>query len=346
MTTRSFSAVSRGACGLVVAACALAGCSLNGVQSALDPAGPQARRLEGLWWLAFWLATAAWALTVLALLYAAFHRNRRAPRRELELDEPRERRSLRAVVVATGATVAVLLAFLVADLVTSRSLAALQAEPALSVRVTGFQWWWKVEYPDSAAHRTVVTANELHIPVGRPVRIETRTGDVIHSFWVPALHGKRDLVPGLRNHLWIRADTAGVYRGECAEFCGHQHAKMALLVIAHPQAEFDRWYAGQLAPAAPPADSVARAGLRVFETRSCAMCHQVRGTRAAGQFGPDLTHLATRRTIAAGTLPNTRGWLGGWIMDPQAHKPGTRMPANDLTAQELRALLAYLEGLR
>jgi cytochrome c oxidase subunit 2 len=333
--------------GLVAGALAgaLGGCSLNRTQSALDPAGPQAARLEGLWWLAFWVATAAWALTILALVYATLHRRRPAAATIVTVTPARERRMLVAVAVATGLTVAVLFAFLVADLLTSRSIASLQQRPAMHVKVTGHQWWWRVEYVDTAVSRTVVTANELHIPVGRPVRLELQTADVIHSFWVPALHGKRDLVPGLKNQLWLQADRPGVYRGECAEFCGHQHAKMGLVVVAESDAEFRAWYAGQLAEAAPPSDSIRALGLATFEAKACAMCHQIRGTGAAGQVGPDLTHLASRRTLAAASLPNTRGHLAGWIVDPQRQKPGTRMPPNSLTATELHALLAYLEGL-
>ena len=327
-------------------------------QSALDAAGPQAARIEGLWWLAFWIATAVWVLTIGALLYAAFHRRHPAP-----LDAPRdavpgmpatvvatpperERRLLPWVAGATGLTVGILFAFLVADLLTSRAIGAQQQKPAMVVKVTGYQWWWRVEYVDTNPSRTVVTANELHIPVGRPVQVQLESGDVIHSFWVPALHGKRDLVPGLKNKLYLQADRAGVYRGECAEFCGHQHAKMAFVVVAEPEEQFAQWYEGQLKEASPPTDTVRKAGLAVFEGKACALCHQVRGTKTGGQVGPDLTHLASRRTIAAGSLPNTRGHLGGWIIDPQSLKPGTRMPPNNLTASELHALLAYLEGLQ
>jgi cytochrome c oxidase subunit 2 len=337
-----------------VAAAALAvlgGCTLNRQQNALEPGGPQAAQLEGLWWFAFWVSAAVWVLTVAALLYASFHRRRTpdatVPDATIPDPEPAtERRSLRWVVGATGATVAILLAFLVVDLLTGRSLAAIERREALTVRVTGYQWWWRVEYRDTVPSRVVVTANELHVPVGRPVMIEAASGDVIHSFWVPSLHGKRDLVPGLKNRLWIQADRPGIYRGECAEFCGHQHAKMAFVVVAEPQERFDAWYANQLRDAAAPTDSLRARGLEILQSRSCAMCHQIRGTLAGGQVAPDLTHLASRRTLAAGSLPNTRGHLAGWIVNPQRIKPGTRMPANNLEPDELRALLAYLEGLR
>jgi cytochrome c oxidase subunit II len=337
---------------------ALAGCRFHPAQSALDAAGPQAARIEGLWWLAFWIATAVWVVTIGALLYAAVHRRHPAPLAAprddvtgvpatyLVTPPERERRLLPWVAGATGLTVGILFAFLVADLLASRAIGEQQQKPAMLVKVTGYQWWWRVEYVDTNPSRTVVTANELHIPVGRPVQIELVSGDVIHSFWVPALHGKRDLVPGLKNKLYLQADRPGIYRGECAEFCGHQHAKMAFLVIAEAPGQFASWYEGQLREASPPTDSVRAKGLATFEGKSCAMCHQIRGTRTGGQVGPDLTHLASRRTIAAGSLPNTRGHLGGWIIDPQSLKPGTRMPPNNLTSSELNSLLAYLEGLQ
>ncbi|MGZ8375660.1 MAG: cytochrome c oxidase subunit II [Gemmatirosa sp.] len=344
---------SRRAAGAIVAGAlaVLGGCTLNRQQSALEPGGPQAAHLERLWWFAFWVSVAVWVLTIAALLFATFHRRRARgpldPGATIPDPEPAtERRSLRWVVGATGGTVAILLAFLVVDLLTGRALAAIERREALTVRVTGYQWWWRVEYRDTVPSRVVVTANELHVPVGRPVMIEAMSGDVIHSFWVPSLHGKRDLVPGLKNRLWIQADRPGIYRGECAEFCGHQHAKMAFVVVAESQERFDAWYASQLRDATPPTDALRAQGLAVFESRACAMCHQIRGTRAGGQVAPDLTHLASRRTLAAGTLPNTRGHLAGWIVDPQSIKPGTRMPANNLEPGELRALLAYLEGLR
>ena len=324
----------------------LAGCTLNRQQSALEPAGPQAAQLEGLWWFAFWISVVAYVLTIAALLYASFHKRREHEPPVLQPTLSSERRPVRWIVAATGATMALLLAFLVVDLLTGRSLAAIERPRAMIVRVTGYQWWWRVEYRDTVPSRVVVTANELHIPVGRPVMIEAVSGDVIHSFWVPSLHGKRDLVPGLKNTLWIQADRSGIYRGECAEFCGHQHAKMAFVVVAESQAQFDRWYAGQLQEAAAPTDSLRAQGLEVFQSRSCAMCHQIRGTLAGGQVAPDLTHIGSRRTLAAGALPNTRGHLGGWIVDPQSIKPGTRMPANNLEPGELHALLAYLEGLK
>jgi cytochrome c oxidase subunit 2 len=203
-----------------------------------------------------------------------------------------------------------------------------------------------VRYEDPQASRSLTTANEIRIPVGRPVRLKLSSRDVIHSFWVPNLHGKKDLVPGHQTLTWFQADTPGVYRGQCAEFCGQQHAKMGMLVIAEPPERFAAWYERQLLPAAEPADSVAAAGQRLFLAKGCVLCHAVRGTPAGSRLGPDLTHLASRLTIAAGTLPNTRGHLAGWVVDPQRLKPGVRMPPNQLAPAELHALLGYLESLR
>jgi cytochrome c oxidase subunit II len=219
-------------------------------------------------------------------------------------------------------------------------------DPDLSVRVTALRWWWKVEYEHPEPQQRVTTANEIHIPVGRSVRLMLDSHDVIHSFWIPGLEMKKDMFPGRDNELWLVADSAGVYRGQCAEFCGIQHANMAFIVVAQEPAEFDAWYASQLEEAKPPETALAQQGERVFLQGACAMCHAVKGTQALATVGPDLTHLASRRTLAAGTLVNNRGNLGGWIMNPQSIKPGSHMPNMDLEAGELLALLAYLEQLR
>jgi cytochrome c oxidase subunit 2 len=177
--------------------------------------------------------------------------------------------------------------------------------------------------------------------------VYAKSTDVIHSFWVPNLHGKKDMIPGYTNDTWIQADSAGVYRGQCGEYCGYQHAHMALIVTAEPEAAFERWYANQLAPAAPPSDSSVKRGHDVFVSNSCMMCHAISGEPLAGSnVGPDLTHFASRPTIAAGTLPNTRGHLAGWIVDPQRIKPGAQMPPNSLSPADLNALLDYLRSLK
>jgi cytochrome c oxidase subunit 2 len=239
----------------------------------------------------------------------------------------------------------ILVAVFVFTVLTQAAVAAPAAPPGVTVRVTGHQWWWEVQYLDSSPDRTATTANEIHIPVGRPVRLEIVAGDVIHSFWVPELAGKTDLIPGQTNVTWLQADQPGVYRGQCAEYCGMQHSKMAMSVVAEPPAAFDRWLQRQRQPAAPPTDADRAAGEAVFAGSACALCHTIRGTPARGRLGPDLTHLAGRRTIAAGTLPNTRGYLAGWIADPQALKPGNVMPAVPLKPTELQVLITYLQSL-
>jgi cytochrome c oxidase subunit 2 len=211
----------------------------------------------------------------------------------------------------------------------------------LTIDVTGHQWWWEVRYASTNA----VTANELHIPVGTPVRVRLRTADVIHSFWVPRLNRKVDTIPGKDNELVLEARKAGVYRGQCAEFCGLQHANMAFFVFADPPARFRAWLRGMAAPAAEPSTGAPRRGLELFLGHGCGGCHTIRGTDADGELGPDLTHLATRTTLAAGTIPNNTGFLGGWVLDPQHVKPGNKMPGFALGGSQLEDLLAYLESL-
>jgi cytochrome c oxidase subunit II len=208
--------------------------------------------------------------------------------------------------------------------------------------ITGYQWWWHVEYPASG----VVTANEIHIPVGRRLLARIEGGDVIHDFWVPQLGPKRDMVPGHSNHIWIEADTAGAYLGACAEYCGNQHAWMRLRVIAQPQAEFDAWQQQQRQAAAAPGGGDAAQGALIFQQRTCANCHAIAGTPAAARAGPDLSHFAGRQTLGAGVLDNTPENLLKWLTDPQAIKPGNHMPSLRMAEAELRALVAYLETLQ
>jgi cytochrome c oxidase subunit 2 len=212
---------------------------------------------------------------------------------------------------------------------------------ATDIEVIGWMWWWEVRYPRLG----IVSANEVHIPVGRPVRLTVSTADVIHSFWVPRLHGKLDLVPGRANTLRLDATEPGVYRGQCAEYCGLQHTRMGITVVAHDADSYATWTANEQAPAATPVDSLAARGAGVFEV-ACAACHTVRGTLATGARGPDLTHLASRRAIGAGTLPNTREHLMAWVADAQRVKPGNAMPTMHLRDDDLRAVVAYLETLR
>jgi cytochrome c oxidase subunit II len=321
----------------------LASTVVQQAHSTPHPASPQMRLVDRLGDSMFVTAALIFVLVVVALLWAAFRR--RDPVAE-PVDDVRQGRSMRSgVLLATGGTIAILFVFLIYDVSVGRILTRNPGKEALQIRVTGHQWWWEVQYRDSSPQNWVTTANEIHIPVGRPVALELRSADVIHSFWPPNLSPKRDQIPGNENSLWFQADSAGIYRGECAEFCGHQHAKMAFLIIAEPRGEFASWLARQRDTAATPTDPLAQRGKEVFLGSSCVMCHAISGTPAGSRIGPDLTHLASRRTIAAGTLPNTRGNLAGWILDPQAIKPGVKMPPNQLSSADLEALLAYLETL-
>ncbi len=310
-----------------------------GRHSALEPAGPQAGRIDAFWHF-LWIASALVLLAVVVALLAAAFRRRHAG-----VPEHASAATRTAVTGAVGLTVVILLVFLGINFGTGRAL-TIPPDDALLVRVTGKQWWWEITYPGNPPSHQVTTANELHVPVGVPVVVELASSDVIHSFWPPNLVGKRDLIPGETASIWFQADSAGTYRAQCAEYCGHQHAKMAMLVVAQPRDSFDGWLARQRDSARTPADSTAARGQEVFLAASCVMCHSIRGTPAGSRIGPDLTHFASRRTIAAGTLPNTRGNLAGWILDPQRIKPGSRMPPNQLAPDDLHALLAYLETLR
>ncbi len=217
---------------------------------------------------------------------------------------------------------------------------------SITVEVVGRQYWWEVHYYDGAGRYLFETANEIHIPTGPTVRVRLRSADVNHSFWIPRLAGKLDMIPGRTNEFSIQADSSGTYRGQCAEYCGLQHARMSMLVIAEPSDQFEAWLAAESTDAVAPPDELAAGGREVFLTTACAACHAVRGTPAQGDLGPDLTHVASRRTLAALTIPNTRGHMGGWLVDPQSIKPGAKMPAVPMDAVQFQALLHYMTTLR
>ena len=327
---------------LVIATVGLLACQQNG-QSALHHGGPAAERIGALWWIMFAGAAAVFLLVMVILFRAFTHRGFRAEPRTASDDRGATKWVLAGGVALPAVVLAPLFVF---SLYTFAGLTPPTGDGPIDVVITGKQWWWDVEYAGKRPQDRLRTANEVHIPVGRPVRIQLRSSDVIHSFWVPALQGKMDLVPGKVNTTWIQADSAGQYRGECAEYCGLQHTRMQFRVVAHPEPEFAGWLEEHRRPAAPPADSIGRAGQAVFLASGCAFCHTVRGTPARGTAGPDLTHLASRLTLAAGTLPNTKGHLAGWLGNPQAIKPGNKMPQIPLTPEELQALLSYLGTLR
>jgi cytochrome c oxidase subunit 2 len=314
-------------------------------QSVLASAGPLAARTERLWWFSFLVASCVYVITM-GFLAWSFARARRRARVREPIDDGSELRMTRAVSYGSGATVVILLLFLGFDLSVGRTLSPVPKKHPLTIEVAGHQWWWEATYADTSAHGRFTTANEVHIPVGEPVLFLLEARDVIHSIWVPNLAGKKDLVPGYTTSFWFQADTAGVYRGQCAEFCGTQHAKMAMFIVAEPRATFDAWVASQREPAKSPSDESAHRGQEVFLTASCAMCHSIEGTPAGSRVGPDLTHLASRSTIAAGTLPNTRSALAGWVLDAQSIKPGVKMPPNAIAPRDLDALLTYLQSLK
>jgi cytochrome c oxidase subunit II len=318
-----------------------------GSQDAFTAAGPQAGHILDLWRLTLSICSIVFAAVLIAFLYAIRHapRARESVPADVSTLHRDERGPRRSVLAATVVSTILLLVLIVASVLTDRAIAALALRDALHIELTAHQWWWEARYDDPQPSRLFSTANELHIPVGRPVILTLRSDDVIHSFWVPNLAGKRDLIPGRSTTLPLRADQAGVYRGQCAEFCGFQHAHMGLVLVAHPAEDFDAWYKSQLAPASQPSGKEAQAGQGAFLSSSCSLCHTIRGTPAGGKVGPDLTHVASRRGVAAHTLPMTRGALAAWIADPQAVKPGAHMPRTELTPDQLNGILAYLEQL-
>jgi cytochrome c oxidase subunit 2 len=291
-----------------------------------------------------WVCVAVF-LVVLAAVAVAVVRGMRRPSRA-NASAPSETTLSRSVAASVGLTVVILIGLLVASISTGRAVGSLPNSNAVSVSIIGHQWWWEIQYEDVVPSRRVVTANELHIPTNRPIVLNVTSRDVIHSFWVPNLQGKRDLIPGYTTAIWLQANRPGRFRGQCAEFCGMQHAHMALEVIAESDQDFQGWLDGMRQPARDPPDSISRAGRNVFMQARCAGCHTVRGTDAAGQAAPDLTHIAARSTLGAGTLTNTPEHLATWIQDPQRSKPGNQMPPNPLPPDDIQALIAYLESLR
>jgi cytochrome c oxidase subunit II len=299
----------------------------------------------------FWLTAAIFIVVMVLTLWTLTRGQRGLEQESLEVrhlpSERTERKMTRVVAAATIATVLILFFLLIASIGTGKAVSQLgNKNNGMTIEITGNQWWWHVRYQNSDASQILVTANEIHIPVGRPVLIRGRSNDVIHSFWIPNLHGKRDLIPSHITTEWIQADRPGVYRGQCAEFCGLQHAHMILYVIAEPEHEFKAWMKQQLQPSVAPADPVKQRGQQVFLNYACVYCHQIRGTTAAGQNGPDLTHFGSRRGIAANTLRNNLGNLAGWIVDPQSSKPGNHMATIAVQPEDLQPLIEYLESLK
>lgn len=309
-------------------------------QSVLNPASPQAAGVSLLWWIML-LGAVIIFVAVMGLLFYGLWQARGARGSRLSWIASRN------LVLAAGVAIPllVLISLVGGSLLLSEAEASGPPDGALTIRVTGWRWWWEIQYLDEEGEVLATTANEMHVPVGRPLALRLVSGDVIHSFWVPELSGKTDLVPGHVNTSWFEVERPGVFRGQCAEFCGTQHALMAFLVFAEPEPEFEAWLARQAQPAEAPEGEQERRGREVFQSSTCLSCHNIRGVSEVGVLGPDLTHFGSRESLAAVTRPNTIGHLGGWIADPQGIKPGNLMPATALDSEELTALIAYLRGL-
>jgi cytochrome c oxidase subunit II len=321
-------------------------CACSGPQDYMQGANPAAREIASFgWWalLSFSVAAAiVWAILVrIALRYDDSNFATHAP-----AEEARGRPWI--LIGGLGIPGVVFLAFFVMMFGPMKaSPAHQQANQPADIRVVGRQWWFEAEYRGERPDLAVRVPTELHIPVGKPIDIELETRDVIHSFWIPKLHGKVDLVPGRINRVRLMADEPGVYRGECAEFCGVQHAHMRIEIVAEQPAFFEAWLDMQRASAEEPRDERIARGREVFLSAACALCHTIRGTEARGLLGPDLTHVGGRARIAGGSFENTTANLAAWIVDAQSMKPGAQMPSmRQLSGPELRALVAYLQSLR
>ena len=303
---------------------------------ALDPEGPRAETIADLWWLLLGIGTAVFVLVAALLAWALVRR-------------PRAQGSDRASPHVSRWLIGggVVLPLVVLVVVFGATVRAMREDPStappgsLVIDVVGHRWWWEVRYPEEG----VTTANELHLPVGRPVALRLTSADVIHSFWVPALAGKLDLLPDGTNTLVLQADEPGEHDSLCAEFCGLQHADHGLVVVAEPEAEFEAWVEARRSPAVEATSAAARRGFDVFTSTGCASCHAIAGTTAVATAGPDLTHLASRQSLGAGAVANTREDLAAWVTDPHTIKNGVEMPATALTPEELDDVLAYLESL-
>jgi cytochrome c oxidase subunit II len=313
----------------------------------LAPAGPQASGIQSVFWIVFWICL----VVFIAVNLFAWWGSRRPvftepDARGVIANEDGDRKAAWGVGIAVGITTLTLFTVLVVSLRAGRLVQETHTHNPITINVTGHQWWWEVTYLDSEPDLQITTANEIHVPVHERIAIVTKSADVIHSFWAPNITGKRDLIPGYASSLAFEIDKPGVYRGQCAEFCGAQHAHMAFLIVAETPGEFEAWKENQLREAAEPADASTSHGRSVFLANACVMCHTIRGTDAASHVGPDLTHIASRREIAAGSLPNVPGALAGWILDPQSIKPGNHMAVNVLDGNDLNDLVTYLGSLK
>lgn len=324
---------------MAVLALALAACAQDAPYDSLDPAGPVAAQQKSLFMVVFWIAVGVFVLVEGALVFALF-RFRQRRKDELPVQT---HGNTRLEVIWTIIPALILAGVAVPTVGTIFQLAAAPPPGSLQVTVTGHQWWWEIEYEESG----VVTANELHIPVGEPVLLSLESDDVLHSFSVPRLAGKQDLVPGRTETLTIEADGPGVYAGECAEYCGLSHANMRFIVVAQTAEDFDAWLDGQARPAATPSEgSDAAEGLQAFQSGGCLACHAIQGVEGAEQeIGPNLTHFGSRRVFAGGILENTPQNVARWLDRPGDVKTGAKMRDYGLTDEQIDDLVTYLRGL-
>jgi cytochrome c oxidase subunit 2 len=326
----------------------LGACTYQHYQSDFGGGGVEDRQFLILFWI-FAGVCAFMYLLVLGFLFLGIARQRRAAEANV-VETGRHHESnplMRSTLIAWTALIGIGLAALaIASFFADRSMAQAATNPKLSVTLTGNQWWWDIVYNSGDASKTMRTANELHLPVGVPTRIFLNSSDVIHSFWVPSLAGKQDLIPGRANDITLVPKKAGIYRGPCAEFCGLQHAHMALVVVVQSYPDFVKWWDHQLQPAPKPTTPLTMAGYNYVTSGPCSACHNIGGTPASGTTAPDLTHLASRKSLAAGTLAMSEGNLYGWVEDPQSVKPGVKMPTIGLEPDQLHAVVAYLETLK
>jgi cytochrome c oxidase subunit 2 len=326
----------------------LGGCS--GDLAALDPAGPAAAEIKRLTLIFVGTSVAVYVVTLI-VFFLAVRRSTVAARTDpqgVTTTLGPERGKVMLVAAAVALTVVILSVLVGVSTWTDRRLIAIGGKPSAEIDITARRWWWEIRYNATPPSEGFVTANELHIPAGEPVQITLNSADVIHSFWVPNVTGKRDVIPGRTEQITLRADRIGTWTGRCAEFCGLQHARTNFIVIVEPRAEYDRWRKAQAQPARTPTTPEEIHGQQVFAKSSCGLCHAIRGS-GVGSYSataPDLTHLKSRSKIAAGTLPNTKGYLAGWVADAPSQKPGVLMPVNLLPPNDFQALLAYLESLQ
>lgn len=310
-------------------------------RSTLDAKGPVSSAISRLSWVLFVIAALVFVVVVVLLITGVVKRPQsRADRLGVYHSHSSEQRIIALGGIAIPAVILIaIFAYSLRDMIT---LAKPDHAAAMTIDVIGHQWWWEVRYEDTG----IATANEIHIPVGEPIEFKLTTADVIHSFWVPNLSDKEDLIPGKVNSLWLQADEAGTYQGQCAEFCGDMHAYMGFTVVAQPPGDYQAWLTNQQQAFTATNDPLISEGEQIFLGSACVYCHTVRGTAASGTVGPDLTHIASRQSLAANTIDNSPETLAVWIVSPEKIKPDSLMPGTDFTQDELNALIAFLESLK